>query len=125
MIGINKDKCIFAALCCCFLTAFFLPFSTALTNIFSIATAVFWFLGADLKRDIKKLFREPFAIALMFFLFLVVSSALWKEGSWNAYWSELRNYRRFVLFLVFFLLLQNRDTWRERILFAFFCRQLS
>lgn len=117
---INKDKCIFAALCCCFLTAFFLPFSTALTNIFSIATVFFWLLGADLKRAIKKLFREPFAIALMFFLFLVVSSALWKEGSWSAYWSELRNYRRFVLFLVFFLLLQNRDTWRERILFAFF-----
>ena len=123
MIGIIKtfrQHCIFFALLCCVITGLFLPFSTAVTNVFSIAAIVFWLVGANLKSDIRKLFTRPFALAMMTFLFIVCISVVWKEGSWHSYLSELRNYRRFVFLLVLFLLLQHRPCWREGLLFAFF-----
>lgn len=115
-----RRHCIFYALLCCVVTGLFLPFSTAVTNVFSITAIVFWVLGANIQGDIKKLLARPFALAMIAFLFLVCISAFWKEGSWSSYWSELRNYRRFIFLLVLFLLLQSRQSWREGILFAFF-----
>ena len=115
-----KKRSIFFACLCSVVVAVALPFSTALTNIFSIATIIFWFTGTDLKRDICRLLKKSFALALLAFLLFVCFSAFWKEGSWGAYWSELRNYRRFVFLLVLFLLIQGRNSWREGILFAFF-----
>ena len=117
---VGRDRLIRCALVGSVATAFVLPFSTALTNILFIATAVFWLLGSDLKRDWKQLIQKPFACVLLLFLLFVCLSGFWKEGSWSSYWSELRNYRRFLFFLIIFLLLQNRDVWRERILFSFF-----
>lgn len=117
---INKRYCVFFALSCCVLTALFVPFSTALTNTFSIMAMVFWFISADLKKDFQSLLSIPFARLLVLFLFFVCLSAVWNEGSWASYWSELRNYRRFIFLLIIFLLVRNRDSWREGIVFAFF-----
>lgn len=117
---INKGYCVFFALSCCVLTALFVPFSTALTNTFSIMAMVFWFISADLKKDFQSLLSIPFARLLVFFLFFVCLSAVWNEGSWASYWSELRNYRRFIFLLIIFMLVRNRDSWREGMLFAFF-----
>ena len=57
----RKERCISFALICCVLTALFLPFSTALTNVFSIAAMVLWLIGADLSSEMKRLLETPFA----------------------------------------------------------------
>lgn len=117
---INKEQCVSLALAFSVLTALVLPFSTALTNIFFIAVAVFWLFGSDIKNDFKWLLRKTFACALVCFLIFVCLSVFWKEGSFSSYWSELRNYRRFLFLLIVFLLLKDRKEWCERVLFAFF-----
>lgn len=116
----RKEQCISFALVCCVFTALFLPFSTALTNLFSIAAMVLWLIGADLKSEMQRLLKTPFACALILFLLFVCLSAFWNEGTWSSYWSELRNYRRFFFLLVLFLLGQKRESWREGMLFVFF-----
>lgn len=116
----RKEQCISFALVCCVFTALFLPFSTALTNLFSIAAMVLWLIGADLKSEMQRLLKTPFACALILFLLFVCLSAFWNEGTWSSYWLELRNYRRFFFLLVVFLLGQKRESWREGMLFVFF-----
>lgn len=116
----RKEHCISFALVCCVLTALFLPFSTALTNIFSIAAMVLWLVGADLNLEMRRLFRTPFACALLLFLLFVCLSVFWNEGTWASYREEIGNYRRFIFLLILFLLGQNRESWREGMLFAFF-----
>ena len=116
----RKEHCISFALVCCVLTALFLPFSTALTNIFSIAAMVLWLVGADLNSEIHRLLKTPFACALLLFLIFVCLSYFWNEGTWTSYRAEIGNYRRFLFLLILFLLGQNRESWREGMLFAFF-----
>lgn len=116
----NKEQCFFLALVCSILTALLLPFSTAMTNVFSIAAMVFWMVGANLNKEIRRLLSVPFACALLLFLVFVCLSFFWNEGTLASYWSELRNYRRLLFLLVLFLLGHNRESWREGVLFAFF-----
>lgn len=116
----RKERCISFALVCCVLTALFLPFSTALTNIFSIAAMVLWLVGADLNSEMHRLLKTPFACALLLFLLFVCLSFFWNEGTWASYREEIGSYRRFIFLLILFLLGQNRESWREGMLFAFF-----
>lgn len=116
----SKSRCLSLAFGCTILTALALPFSTALTNVFSIATIVFWILGADLKSDFRRLLGKTFSCALLLFLLFVCLSVFWKEGSWQSYWSELKNYRRFIFLLIVFLLVQEKEEWSEGVIFAFY-----
>lgn len=116
----SRERCISFALICCVFTALFLPFSTALTNVFSIAAMVLWLIGSNLKTELHRLLNTPFVCALLLFLLFVCLSIFWNEGTWSSYRSEIGNYRRFLFLLILFLLGQNRESWREGMLFAFF-----
>jgi len=99
------------------LTAAFLPFSTAGTNIFMLSAVLFWALAGQWKSTVHAATAEPAAwLGCALFAMLLAGTAWSRAPAQEAFDTALK-YRELVLFgIVMFLFAEER--WRRRLLWT-------
>ena len=100
--------------------SFFLPISTALTDIFFILSIVLTLVAGNFKEKWKLISgTRVIAVCLLLFGFMLIG-VLYSSGSWSVRLDTLKKYST-LLFGVFLLPLFVEKRWRQYAIIAFLC----
>jgi O-antigen ligase len=91
-------------------TGFFIPISTALTNIFCALVLLFILFNVDYRKELKDRLKHPIAITALFLFTLMLAGIFYSPASFSDSVRILSKYREFLYIPLFMLLFHDNLT---------------
>lgn len=106
--------------CSILLLVFFIPYSTALVNLFSAICLVCWLSSGFVLNDLKKFYHSVVGKILLLFLFISFLSILWSEAPKEYILDGFAKLRKFILLAVVWMLLARLREFQKLTLCSMF-----
>jgi O-antigen ligase len=100
------------------ISVFFMPISTAATNVFMGLTLLAWFISGGYRKRWESLRINPFAWATAALFLVVCLGSIWSTGNREDILYQIHKYAKLMFMLPAITLMQEKE-WRERGLIAF------
>lgn len=101
--------------CLLILSIFSLPLSVSLRSIFLGLATTGFFLSPALYTDFKKFFRQPWCKALLLFLLIIMTSALFGESAWKVKFSMAHKYLKLLYIPLIAIYFQQTDILKKAV----------